>query len=77
MQETGVIKMPIDTAALKSRMSACGVTVSKLAKELGIDESTYYRRMANDGNTFTVRQAQQIATILNLSKRDAAAIFLP
>ena len=46
--------MPIDTVALKMRMSAKGITVSDLAKILGIDESTYYRRMSNDGDTFTV-----------------------
>lgn len=69
--------MPIDTEALKSRMASCGVTVSELSKALDIDESTYYRRMANDGNTFTVKQAQQIATILHLSKKEATAIFLP
>ena len=69
--------MPIDTAKLRAQMSFCGMTVKDLAKELGIDESTYYRKMTNEGNTFTVEQVQKITAILNLSKKDAASIFLP
>lgn len=69
--------MPIDTVALKMRMSAKGITVSDLAKNLGIDESTYYRRMSNDGDTFTVGEVQKIVETLRISKRDATAIFLP
>lgn len=69
--------MPIDTVALKMRMSAKGITVSDLAKILGIDESTYYRRMSNDGDTFTVWEVQKIVETLRISKRDATAIFLP
>ena len=69
--------MPIDTVALKMRMSAKGITVSDLTKILGIDESTYYRRMSNDGDTFTVGEVQKIVETLRISKRDATAIFLP
>lgn len=69
--------MPIDTVALKMRMSAKGITVSDLSKILGIDESTYYRRMSNDGDTFTVGEVQKIVETLRISKRDATAIFLP
>lgn len=69
--------MPIDTVALKMRMSAKGITVSDLAKILGIDESMYYRRMSNDGDTFTVGEVQKIVETLRISKRDATAIFLP
>ena len=50
--------MPIDTAALKMKMSSKGITVSDLAKILDIDESTYYRRMSNNGDTFTVEEVQ-------------------
>lgn len=69
--------MPIDTSALKMKMSSRGVTVSDLAKILNIDESTYYRRMSNDGDTFTVGEVQKIVETLRMSKRDATAIFLP
>lgn len=69
--------MPIDTGALKEKMSSRGFTVSDLAKELDIDESTYYRRMSNDGDTFTVGEVQRIVELLRMSKKDATAIFLP
>lgn len=72
-----VMVMPIDTAALKMKMSSKGITVSDLAKILDIDESTYYRRMSNNGDTFTVEEVQKIVEALRMSRRDATAIFLP
>lgn len=68
--------MPIDTEAIKRKMSLKGITARDMAQALGIDESTYYRRMANHGNKFTVAEAQKIAEILNLSKKEATVIFL-
>ena len=48
--------MPIDTELLKQRMQERGKTGAQIAKALGINESTYYRKMANKGQTFTVLQ---------------------
>ena len=39
--------MPIDTELLKQRMQERGKTGAQIAKALGINESTYYRKMAN------------------------------
>lgn len=67
--------MPIDTRALKAKMSSRGFTVSDLAKELDIDESTYYRRMSNDGDTFTVGEVQRIVELLRISKKMQLQFF--
>lgn len=68
--------MAVKTEELKARMLMCGITAKDLANALGINESTYYRRMANHGATFTVEQAQKIAEILRMSRDDAVDIFL-
>ena len=68
--------MPVNTEAIKRKMSAKGITARDMAQALGIDESTYYRRMANHGIKFTVWEAQKIAEILNLSNKEATHIFL-
>lgn len=68
--------MPINTKLLKEHMSACRLTVKEVAKVLDIDESTYYRRMASEGKSFTVEQAQQLVELLHLTDEEATSIFL-
>lgn len=69
--------MPIDVERIKTRMSELGLTVKDVVASLGIDESTYYRKMANDGKTFSVEQVQKLSVLLNLTKQEASEIFLP
>ena len=69
--------MPIDTELLKQRMQERGKTGAQIAKALGINESTYYRKMANKGQTFTVLQVQTLTKLLGLSVVDARQIFFP
>lgn len=66
----------MDTALLRLCMKQQGVTIKKAAAELGIDESTYYRKMSTLGETFSVAQAKALASLLNLTKEDAIQIFL-
>ena len=67
--------MPINTKLLKEHMSACRLTVKEVAKVLDIDESTYYRRMASEGKSFTVEQAQQLVELSHLTDEEATSIF--
>lgn len=69
--------MPINTDLLKKRMEQRGITAKRVAQELHIDESTYYRKMACNGMTFSVGQVQILTKLLELSKEDASNIFLP
>ena len=68
--------MPINIGLLKRRMTERGLTAKQLSEKIGIDESTYYRKTATGGESFSVAQAQSIARLLNLSEEDASAIFL-
>ena len=69
--------MPVDVERIKIRMNEMDLTVKDVVNALGIDESTYYRNMANSGKTFSVEQAQKLSVLLDLTKQEASEIFLP
>jgi hypothetical protein len=61
---------------LKGKIVECGLTVEKLADEIQIDRSTLYRKINNKGETFTIKEANQIAITLKLTATEVNAIFL-
>lgn len=67
--------MHVDVNRLKGKTVERGMTGEKMARELGIDQSTYYRKLSDGGVTFTIAQAFKIADILNLSMSERIAIF--
>jgi len=69
--------MPIAIEQVKHRMCDLGITVKEVASELDINESTYYRKIANNGDTFSIVQIQRLAEFLKLTKMEAREIFLP
>lgn len=48
----------------------------ELAEKIGVDASTFYRKMKDDGVKFTIGQMHKIVEVLDLSREDAATIFL-
>lgn len=60
---------------LKGKIVEKGMSVRHLADEMGIDQSTLYRKMSSNGEQFTIRDAHLICKILKLSGDEATAIF--
>jgi len=60
---------------LKGKIVENGLTIGKLAKEIGLDKSTLYRKLNNDGETFTIREANLICSVLRLTGKEATEIF--
>lgn len=60
---------------LKGKIVENGMTVEALAEKMGIDRSTLYRKMSNDGETMLIKDANRIVSVLNLTQQDAIAIF--
>ena len=60
---------------LKGKIVECGESVDSLAKKTGLNKSTIYRKMADNGDTFTIAEADLISKILNLTKEEVNAIF--
>lgn len=66
----------MDVQRLKTKISEAHLTGEEIAAALGVDPSTYYRKISAAGENFTVAQAKTLARILGLSPREAAKIFL-
>ena len=44
-------------------------------EKMNIDKATFYRRLACNGETFSIKEAEIIAKELNFSKEDVNSIF--
>lgn len=60
---------------LKGKIVERGMNIETLASLIGIDRSTFYRRLNNRGETFTVKEVNLIREHLKLSKEEAMEIF--
>lgn len=61
---------------LKEKISEANLTGEMVSSTIGIDQSTYYRKLNAEGENFTVAQAKKLASLLKLSGKEAAEIFL-
>lgn len=61
---------------LKRKMADRGVSNEEMAKSLGINPSTFYRKLQRAGESFTVGQMHRIAEVLKLTKDEVSLIFL-
>ena len=46
-----------------------------MARELGVDPSTFSRKMASNGDSFSVGQMQRMVEYLQLTDEEATSIF--
>lgn len=67
--------MRIDINRLKGKTVENGLSGSKIAESLGIDQSTYYRKIGDGGGSFTISQAQKIVDLLCLTPAECNEIF--
>lgn len=68
--------MSTDMRKLRSKMAEMKLSPEDMARKIGVDPSTFYRKIKDDGINFTVGQMHKIVEVLQLSKEDAASIFL-
>ena len=68
--------MHTDMAKLKGKITERSMTQEEVAEKIGIDSSTFSRKMKADGLTFTVGQMHKIANVLSLANQEAVQIFL-
>lgn len=61
---------------LRGKMVEKQINAEEMAKKIGVDTSTFYRKMKSDGMSFTVGQMHKIAEVLCLTHDEAANIFL-
>lgn len=59
---------------LRDKMRENDVPISKVLANLGINKSTFYRKMNSGG--FTISEASKLVEVVGLTKSDAVSIFL-
>ena len=67
--------MFVDVDTLKRKIFDGGFTMAGVAKILGIDRSTLYRRMLKGGGNLLVKDAEMLSQILCLSAEERNSIF--
>lgn len=65
----------VNIQRLKGKIVEKGFTQKDLAKFIGIDRSTFYRKIKNKGQTFNIDEVGKIISTLNLNNDDAIDIF--
>lgn len=66
----------VNTNKLKGKIVENGLTVAMLAEKIGIDRTTLYRKLSNNGETMLVKDANAIVAALSLTADEAVQIFL-
>lgn len=60
---------------LKGAIVEKGFSVEKLASAIGMDKSTFYRKLSTSGELFLIKEADLISKQLGLNKDEVNAIF--
>lgn len=60
---------------LKEKITNNGYSVPAFSKLLGIDTSTFYRKIKAGGETFSIGETKKMANLLNLSYQEINTIF--
>lgn len=66
----------VDTNKLRGKIVECGLTQEHVAKSIGVDRSTFYRKMKDNGSDFSVGEMHSICDVLSLTNEEAVSIFL-
>lgn len=68
--------MRADMNKLRGKIAEKRITQDELALKVGMNPSTFYRKMKADGLAFTIGQMHQIVEVLDISPEEAKLIFL-
>lgn len=68
--------MKTDIDSLKKTMEERGINIQDLAKKIGVDASTLYRKLSAGGEKFTIGEVHRMMEAIPLSRDDANRIFL-
>lgn len=68
--------MIVDINLLREKISHKRMSIPEFSEAIGIDPSTFYRKIEAGGLSFTVGQMHKTSEILSLTKKESCAIFL-
>lgn len=67
--------MFVNVNKIHGKLRELGLTVADVAEQMAIDRSTLYRKLGNSGAGLTVKDAQALMIILQLTEDEALEIF--
>lgn len=66
----------MNIAKVKERMDDMDITVDAMSKELGMDPSTYYRKMKKQGDEFSALDLMVFKRVLKMDDKMALEFLL-
>ena len=64
-----------NVSILRGKIAERNTTQEAVANAMGINRSTFYRKMKKEGKFFTIEEVQKMAKILSLNEGDIMKIF--
>jgi len=65
----------VNTNLLKGKIVEKGLSVSSVAKAIGISTASMYRKINNYGDNMLIKEAYEIGQLLELTSDEVNAIF--
>ena len=65
----------VNVTRLREAMKQKSISPESAAKEIGMDVSTFYRRLERQGSTFTVEEVEKLSALLGLNPWTLQEIF--
>ena len=66
----------MDTVRVKQRMRDMKIPATRMARELGMDQSTYFRKMAKGGEDFSALDLTVFKRVLEMDDKTALDFLL-
>ena len=66
----------MNTQEVKRRMEDMHISVEQMSKELGMNPSTYYRKMQNNGDEFSALDLMVFKRVLKMDEKTAISFLL-
>lgn len=66
----------MNTTEVKKRMEDMNISVPMMARELGMDPSTYYRKMQKNGDEFSALDLMVFKRVLQMDNQTALDFLL-
>lgn len=66
----------MDRKQLRLKLFEKDLNITSLSKAIGVNKDTFYRRLRNQGEKFTLGDLKKIVAVLELSNEEFCDIFL-
>ncbi|MFR9276493.1 MAG: helix-turn-helix domain-containing protein [Peptoniphilus senegalensis] len=61
---------------LKGKIAENGMNITSLARKIGMNRDTLYRKLANEGEKLNLGEIKKICEVLKINKEDTLDIFM-